>query len=706
MRATLEKGSGLVIPPNQRVTSLSDQEALRLIHSYRLAGDASQDPIHLALSRQWFQNVCFFVGLQVPEMPKMPSDFALMNFDAETRKYVANHIFRIVLGQVARLSGTPIRWDVVPESPDIDDQEGARVGSWFLEHYQEKFKLRIKRRDLEFWRVVCGTAFMRADFNTHVGDVFTTYKDPTTGETIPAGVLSEAQRKFARELGSYEEEREGEIEVETLSPFQVLVPHQITEPEHQDWMCVTYNRSLGWLWDNYPDVAKVFVPDDLTTTEDGFYWRRLTGLVNRQGFTITPPTNDEQRCVQVYELWIAPSGQWPKGLKVVATKHHLLENGPHPYHAAGIDLRRFPSLKFPADRYRYCPAPGRYWGLSLVEHLLDGQMEYNRGRQQMQAMRDILAAPQWLAPDGAEIGILNNDYGVVWTYKGYQKPELQPPPPVSQMHVETEQQAIYDMQTISAQSDVSQAQVPTGVRSGVAIRALQEKDMQVMGPVVDEMEDMWASFGSRLLALTHKFVSTEKSIRMYGEFRQGDVGIFKGSDLNGNIFVRVVPGSMMPKSKAEVMQNVMDLMQLGALNPAVNPEHAEIVMQSMEIPGTEGLFFEMHLDKRRARMENQMFLRPSVNKATGATQPFPDVLDDDDHAVHYQEHMRFKKSDAYEKLPIMRKLAFDAHVAKHKMAIAALIQTQQVMSGAGAPQGSAPRPLGQPSPPSREEGAE
>lgn len=164
-----------------------------------------------------------------------------------------------------------------------------------------------------------------------------------------------------------------------------------------------------------------------------------------------------------------------------------------------------------------------------------------------------------------------------------------------------------------------------------------------------------------------------------------DVKVFKGEDLKGNMNVRIRQGSMQPKSQAAIQSQVMDMVQLGVLSPQ-NPDHEGIIIQSMDVGGYEELHFHRNLDKRRANIENYMFLRPDPT----ASSPWPDVDDDDDHYEHIEEHLKFKKSDAYEQLPIPRKVAFEAHMAKHRAGIAAMVEAQAMMMAPGMAGGGSP----------------
>lgn len=698
-RVNPRDGNFAMLPTDRVIKTLTDQEAWDLVNSRGAQTVGGRDPVHLALERQWFTNVAYFMGMQRVEAGEIEQLFD-PNWAQVESPYIANHLVRIVMGTVSRMAAAKPQIDVLPKSTDIEDQIGAKVGDFFLKHYDDKFNFRRLRRDLGFWLTCCGNAFIETNWNPKAGKKSSFYTNPFDNSLMHPSQVGELDQQWLQEMGGFAEQAEGEIEVDLAMPFQVFTPPGYTKLEQMPWIVIEHDRSVDWLWDNYPDMAKLITPDELDSSIEAQYMRRLSSLVGRQGFSMPGRADDYSELLRIKTMWIKPSKRIPDGRKIVVSKTLVLENDKHPYRAAGLDI------DFPVVHFRYCPVPGRFWGMSLVEHLLGPQREYNRTRHQVMQMRDILSAPQWLSPRNAELGVTRAEFGDIWEFNQMTgRPELVQPPAMPPIHMEASQGAIYDMQTISAQSEASQAQVPQGVRSGVAIRALQERDLSVMGVVVDDLEDGSKKVSENLLKLTDAFVSTPQMIHVYGDFRSADVMVHKGSDIRGNTRVRVAPGSMMPKSKAEGMQNVMDLLQLGALDPMTNPKDRRVILKTMEIGDAEKYFQEEDLDARRANIENQMFLKPAVDQRTGESAPYPGVNDDDDHQVHLDQHLLFKKSDAFERLPMMRKMAFEAHLAFHKEAIAQIMQTQALMAGMeGGGGGSKPREPGKPSAPKQSGG--
>lgn len=694
-------------PPNRRVGRITEQDAWELIDTKLVDGDRGRDPIKLSLERNWFMYVAYVRGLHAANYGDvMDPDFDEVRALVQN-PYSANHIKPMYRREMSRLSMARPDWDVIPRSSDADDQFGAKVAQHHLDYYYERFQLRKMRRKLATWLITCGTGFYYCGWDKRKGKKRRAYKNPFKNPDAPdetdylAGdQIDEQTRTFLDKVQAYDETQEGDFDVDVLSPFQVHVPSEFTELEQMPWVIVTRLRSVDWLWEHYPQKAAKMNLDEATSKLDMHYWRRLSALHMGTGSMYPTRARLFEEAMEVHELWVAPEGRFPNGAYVVATPHEVLEYGPHPFHESGCDIR------FPIDKAVYIDVGG-FWGDGLVQDLIASLEDYNRGAQQLITQRDVLSKPQWLSPKGSEMSVTRNDTGDVWEYNfGQGVPTLVAPPPLSQAHVVTGDRALHDMQSIAAQSEVTQAQVPQGVRSGVAIRALQEKDELVLGPSIEEIEEMHTRFGTKLLQLTQKYVSVPRSIAIYGKSRQADIKFFKGADLHDNTDVRIRQGSMMPKSKAMTQQTLLDMLQLQAIN-AMDPDVQRFIIDAFEFGGLERMFFALDAHRRRAAIENEMFIdpQPMLRLDENGQQieefAFPDVDDDDNHEEHLKEHELLRVSDVFETWPEMRKMAFIAHETKHRLAVAKQMQAAMLIQGmgGGAGQGSQPKDLGQPSPP-------
>lgn len=678
------------------------EQVLRVLDARSGSSERARDPLHLSLQRLWTLCIAFYLGRQstAPLSPLLDLDPSFFPTDDG---YKANHVQRMVLQVVSRLAGQAPSFDFTPKSPDPDDLFGNKVAEAFVDYWGGTLDFRELRQQQAFWNVNTGTSFLYFDWDKLAGQRIETVRNPFDKSIVDASKMQPGMLEFARNQGSVESRNTGNLAGEVLSPFQVTIPRGFRHLEHMPWVIIEREVSLDWVWDRYPDIAPGLTTEDLNTLDENQYWRRLSQLVSASGFTLATAGADQHETLAIRELWIPPSGRFPQGLFARATKNTYLEHGPHPYAAAGIDIGHMPWMRFPIDVSRYAWVPGRFWGMGLVEHLIHPQIDYNRSRTQVIQQRDRLSHAQWLAHKKTKLINTRNEYGDILEWEGNIPPVLQQPPAMSQAHVETMQLSMGDLRSLASIHEVTEGDAPGNVRSGTAVRYLQERDSAASMHPSSSMEGSWTKSMQRVATLTWKFCDLPRMVRIYGEFRQSDVAFFKGSQIGGNVFLRVREGSMMPRSKAEMFELTLNLLQMGGLN-AADPDQLELVFDALEFGSAEKFFHERNLDRRRATIENQMFLRPEVDPLTGRPAPFPGVRDDDDHQVHIREHMKLLKSDAFEVMPPIRKLAFEAHVQQHKMAIAEAMMAVQAMQSSGAAGGGAgspPKPPGKASQPGK-----
>lgn len=651
-----------------------------------------RDSYFLALHRQWWINSLFYCGIQGLDVPDV-----LENVDPglllENGSYVANMILRLVAGNVARLSSAKAEWSVVPNTPDQQDQDGARVGQKLLDYAWDYLQLQRKRMMVNLWLDVCGSAFLYTGWDRSKGEVRRFYYDPLTSKPIARQQLKPGQDQFLDSLGAYSERSDGDWDVEVIGPFDVFFPVGYVEIDRMPWMLIRRYMSLDEIWDRWPERAGELEEEGAKYKIGAHYGRRLTTLTNRPGsMVIGGGALDDAWTVD--ELWVPHSKRCPGGFYCMAAGQTILESGPHPLKAAGLDI------KYPLVDFHNLRVPNRFHAMSTVEHLIGPQREYNRSRQQIIKQRDILSVPQWLAPIGAlSKNAVRNEEGDIWEYNPrVGKPELVQPPALGQAQVVSGQQAQADMQTIASFSDASLGQMPQGARSGNAVMMLTERDNLAIGPVVTDQEKSWERSGTNLLKLSWKFMEIPRAVAIYGEAKQADLRYFRGSDMNGNTRVWVRAGSMTPKSKAQTFELLTNLMQVGTLNPA-DPREKRLVLETLEVGGIDRLYHLQDAARRRARIENLMFSKPDPDPNFA----FPDVTQWDDHQSHFEEHLAFLYTDEYELLDPMIKLMFQAHLNKHIGAIAQMMEAQAALAGAAGagPGGGSPeaKPLGKPSPP-------
>lgn len=675
-----------------QVRSLNEHDLNAILEAARPYSGRRRDGYFMALHRAWWINLLYYAGIQSLDVPEV-----LENVDPgimlENGSYVANHILRLVQSNVTRLTMAKADWSVVPNTPDQQDQEGARVGQHLLDYAWEYLDMQRKRLEINFWLDTCGTAFLYTGWNVQAGEVRRYYTDPLSGQPLAAQQMRPETKQFVESVGAFEDRSDGDWDCEVIDPFNVFFNPRFRDMKKMPWILIRRTMSIEELWDRYPDKAGEIPPEQTNRRGGGLYAERLATLTHRPGLGLAS-VNADDSAVQVDEMWVPPTKRCPEGLYIIAVRDHILEHGPHPLKAKGLDIR------FPLVPFQNLWMPGRFHAMSTVEHLIGPQREYNRARQQVIQHRDVLSVPQWLSPIGSlSKGAKRNEFGDIWEYNSrVGKPELVQPPSLGDAQIVSGQQAQADMQIIASFSDASLGQMPQGARSGNAVAMLQERDQLSIGGTVMLSEHSYQEVGTNLLKLAWGYMELPRAISIYGESRQADLRFYKGKDMNGNTRVWVKPGSMTPKSKAATSELLIQLMQHGAINP-MDPREKRLILETLDVGGRDRLFALPDAARRRARIENSMFAKPDPSPQFA----LPDVTVFDDHQAHYETHLEFLYTDEYEMLDPMLKLAFQAHINKHIGAIAQALEAQLTVAGAGGQGagGGSPdaKPLGKPSQP-------
>lgn len=716
---------------NKPVSRLKDDEALALIDARCRVTNASQAS-YFRLQRLWFECCAQFAGIQSRR------DLNLLLRDVDRAHpmgdlddiVVFNHLFHHVSYIASRLAQQRGSFDVVPPTSDYRDVQAAKVGKQLLDHFHHDLGLDEVRRELGTWLACTGNGFLGTTWDAKAGRELTIHKDPVTGRRIAP--QDEEEAKWYEEMGATTIVPEGNLAVEALSGFNIRAPRNCKRIRDAGWVIIERIKPIEWVWENYPKEARELQPSSLMSGmrfEDGsFFLVALESVVSQShnpfgGSISAGMERDEQ--VVIRELWIPPNGLLKKGAYIVAAPGILLENSIHPSVEAKTEAEK--QVRHPLAHARYMLQPGRLWGTGPVEHALGPQAEtneaYNWQRDYRDTMRPVLPVPK-----GHSITSINTDFGQALEHDMPSMPAYLEPPSPNQAVFTTGAQAMDAMNRVFARNDVTQGQTPPNVRTGVAIRALQEQDLATSGISVQELEDAWARSSTTQLILARRYMTEERAIQVYSDSFMVDVRAFKGSDLRDSL--RVIPkrGSMVPKSRTETAAMIQDSMALGGLDPA-DPRDKRVIIEGLDL-GVNRISFRIEdLQRRNARLENDTFSRFQINPksgivmiydelsgrvipamgSTGDIIPFPDVDDDDIDPLHLEEHMEFKQTDQYKSLHPIVQLAFDAHSMKHKRKLAqlqaamAMSQQQPTAAGAAGPgQPSPPREAGQPSKPKLE----
>lgn len=664
---------------------MTDKQALSFVNDK--IGDDSKDLLKHTFERQWFTSVVFFLGYQrlrtrgsLADLEQTPSG---PNWH---RYYIANRIGPLVMRQASKLAGEPIKWAVRPKSPDVGDLQAARIGEHFLHGVQEEIGIDDARWEVDLWRVLTGTGFYHVEWDPWANGSKRVYQDPVTGDEIPVENLPQEGRELLDKHGWFKDVPNGDIRVTARSPFDIIVPHMACGM-HLDrkcpWMIIQEQIPVDALLERYPWRLVKGVEADRDLGVSNYFKRRMKTLVAQFGYFTAIEDREQEDMVTVRHVWIPPTAKMPKGRHIVATRNKILLNEDHPY--------RHTRIAFPVVKADYMPVPGRFWSRGMVEDLISPQSEYNRSRTTSHKIRDLMGSPKWGVEKGSGVTRVDSEAGQhLWFNRGSMPPQPIIPSVDHQMHELVTQHALDDMNVISIQQEPTQGGVPSGIRSGAALAQLTEQDDRAIAPAVRSGTRALSRVGRLVLRLAQVHISESRMLALRGREQAMDVTYFKGQDLRENDNVVIADGSLMPRSRAGEMQKTFDSVQLGVLNPA-NPMEKRVILRSINMGDTGGIFTTLEANERRAEIENDMYRSPRPN--------VPEVRVFDDHMVHIDIHNRFRLSDAFELMSPVMQDAFNQHCAVHEQALA---QAQQMMMDQQAATQGTPGEKGQPSAPNQQ----
>ena len=214
----------------------------------------------------------------------------------------------------------------------------------------------------------------------------------------------------------------------------------------------------------------------------------------------------------------------------------------------------------------------------------------------------------------------------------------------------------------------SKAQVPTGVRSGLAIQYLQEQDDTRLGPIIMRFEEAEGECGHELLHIVKENYKEPRLIRIIGRDNRIEAFDFKGADLGDNLDVIVQAGSAFPLNKVAKQQFVLNLW----LNKIITEPRQ--ILKMLEFGTFEEIYEDFAMDEKNAQEENRNMQQGNPEEV--------EWFDNDD--IHIYEHIRFIKANKLSPI-IMEFISqhVDGHTKKKMMALQAvpnMMPTKQPLS--------------------------
>jgi hypothetical protein len=616
-------------------------------------------------------------------------------------RIVVNHSLSVARTELSKLSKSRPIMDVIANSDAPEDIAATKVAKSALDYAEWKFKLQKLRRAAWWWMFNCGVGAVYCGWD-HLDDSAGTFKfliDPETNEAT----FSPTRHKEIQQMvddGDLEELPTdeyplGEIEYKVYSPFQLYPDPAALDFQEINDLITTEVVDIDVLIGMYGKPATRLNPEEthLGTMEKLMMDR--VGAVNP-----VYDSYDKDGCY-VHSYWLSPD--YFRG-------NPFLKNGVFFRWAQDVVLDISPAFPFqdgriPFSFYEHIPSTTSIWPDTNINQIRGLNLEVDKTTSQLIEGKDFMSNPMWLLATQHKIkGEIRNVAGGMVRY--VHVPNIPPPQPVQGLTLPPAidnllaglREQILD---VSGQSEVSRGNVPTGVRSGVAVAYLQEEDDTKLGPTIENAEMATALLGSLTLSRFGQFYTVNRIIRWKKDTTKFDAIKFKGADLKNNTDVVTQEGSAMPKSKAARQQYTLELVQLGVLtDPKEIKEELDLGAGEPDNNDKNIAQADRENDIMMYGQQLGMFKIPDGNdqaemdKMVSAAVPVKAWMN---HQLHIDRHTSRMMDEDFDKLQVSHPgivRLFDEHIALHQQMLQQqqqqAMQMQQAAKGAPGEVGGTP----------------
>lgn len=651
------------------------------------------------MEEQNLKNMSFFSGKQHFYIEGGQIFDAVATTPEHEVLYKFNIVRMSVLRAVAKILNVHADFRSAPATDSIADREIAETTEKVFNHLRGKTDFERKQTIASMWAAICGSAFYKCWWNALDGEPDRFYwDDKRNRRVVPTVMLSEDERRQKDISGVFQDLPPGDVALDVVSFFGIY--HDWTSRDNSiagcHWIGERHYMDINIVADRYGVEPSDLQPDagsqGLLNYEEAIAF--MSSGINSSPFNWTSPQDKQRtRCTHV-EMWERPSRAFKKGRRIVLAGGKLLVDGPNPNIADKSGVSHLPYVK-----QDWTPHPGRFWGSSLVEDITSPQFNLNASRGKMLEFMRVFGCPVTYVGDKSGLDPQNQtiEPGSVQVVsemsamKIQHGPTPQLPPEVAGIGNLCES----DANKIASQSDIDGAKMPGQMRSGQAIQMMSEQRDMALSVTTAEALRATRDVGRMMLSLAQLYYTEKRTMRYLGDQNEFEVRHFTGADLNNDIRIFGTPsvGDTLQSRKAEFM----DLVQAGAIQPAMNPTHARMMAKVFKY-GTddEAINTILAAEKNQEYEIEQMIADPLKYGDQGyAVMPW------EQHAVEADVCIRFMYSQTFKHLDPRTKSVITDHWQKHDAELKKQrmqeMQMQAMMAGT-------PAKRGQPSAPAQPQG--
>lgn len=606
--------------------------------------------------RTWFLNIAAILGHQWVTWDSITRTYDPQLKIPEWRVRITdNKILKSYRKRLAKISNYNPKYVVTPNSMDTEDIEASRLGTKVVAGLQQdKVKWKLQRLDRTRRQLLCGNVFMTFGWDAAKGKKLPDIKQVPEQTQQPITTIESQEQIEQPKPTQPKTLYEGDVYTEVVSSFEIYCLagnghiSNWTRMMRVKYVAISKARELA----PTKEIASQIKPEGRNTSLT-MYQDKIESLNNlNSGYAQQTDNIDGVYLKYAYER---RSPEYPKGRFIAYANGVLLWDKDIP----NIDLGD--EFEFPYFQYQDIVIPDRTWGQATIEQQLPVNKELNKTESQLIEIKNQASKPKTVVAKGtvlknaitSEVGeVVEVDMSKPGAFQPYQLPGASMPNYVIQIPTMLEK----NLDDLGSTHEVSSAQTPRGVRSGTAIRALQEADNTDLGPVLLENSETDRSIFSALLKLVQEKYTEKRLLKIAGDDNMPEVFSFLGADLKGNTDVWMEEGDIVPMTRAERQLMIEDWYDMGLLGDKNNEETRKRALRLMEYGKVDEVYEEGSEDNKKARYENREMSKGIVI--------MPEVWEN--HEAELLEHLKAMKNPMYKTKDPKIRAMFEVHIQKHE----------------------------------------
>ena len=592
------------------------------------------------LARDWYLNSAFIKGNQWYAVDGDARDVRPIPRRSWRKQVTVNGLMSIERAVVAKLTAQRPVPAVLPATNTDEDRSLARACERLIEYQFRKIGWDVELTKWASNLFVTGSAWWKV------------YWNPEGGPT------QELDEVVASEFGISEDDRvqkEGDLVVESVSPFEIFVDPGAKKFEEARWLIHVHFMHVDEVYARWGVEVQ-----GQRASSFGYDWIGVAGTVR----------DDAADMSMLKEYWERPSKDFPRGRRAVVAGDKVLEYEVPKEGEEPID-------KLPFVYCPFYPNNDGMYGVTPMNYARELQMNINQIFSLIVEQMALSAHGKWLIPKGSGVTKITSAPGEKIEYNPtHGPPQWVRGDPVSPNMMNLAGMFREAQQYVLGIHEASMGMSAGASQSGRSVLFQAEQDNTKLGPTLKCMRQALRILGRMMLETWRDNADFPLNYRILGENAVSEAKSLDAANIRFEDVEFQIESSL-PQNREARRQLVLQLAQMGLIT-------REKALKMLEFGDIGDIYDGMDRDKERARNENDMIYDGGQVSAS----------QHEDHASHLEAHIDSMKENKFYGAPENIKQAFMLHIQQHAAMLQGGTPPGPGPQGPGGPQG----PQGPPGP--------